>query len=101
MIAVGIRVNAKDARAALAKLLSADGSGLREPANYLRIVAEDLVPVDTRALLLSIRVVPIKNQRQGHGISVSLPVTTEWLTTPATRSGAQGKCRRGHTWHRR
>ena len=70
MIAVGIRVNTRDARAALAKLLSADGSGLREPANYLRIVAEDLVPVDTRALLLSIRVVPIKSRGKVMGYSI-------------------------------
>ena len=65
-----------DALAALAKLLNADGTGLREPANYLRIVAEDLVPVDTRALLLSIRVVPIKTRGKSWD-SVSLPVTTE------------------------
>ena len=70
MIAVGIRVNTRDALAAIAKILSADGSGLRMPANYLRVVAEDLVAQKTRALVLSIRVVPIKSRGKVMGFSI-------------------------------
>ena len=70
MIAVGIRVNTRDALAAIAQLDGLNAQGLTVPAHHLRRAAIEEVPYDTFALLLSIRVVPIKSGGKIMGYSI-------------------------------